>query len=87
MKCEILTDPFAVIPHDLSLRYATVWTKCVTTNDNLMHRLVKTFANHFCSVLILPHVGHPTRTRYIYLASDSEVGSEGVNQIHLFKNC
>ena len=25
-------------------------------------------------------MGHPTHTRYIYLASDSEVGSEGVNQ-------
>ena len=46
-----------------------------------MPRLVKTFANHFCSILILPHVGHPTRTRYMCLVSASAVGSEGVNQI------
>jgi len=26
---------------------ARMWTKCVTTNDRLMHRLVKTFANYF----------------------------------------
>ena len=59
---------------------ATMWTKCVTTNGRLMHRLVKSFANHFLCISTQPHMGHPTHTRYIYLASASEVGSEGVNQ-------
>jgi len=53
----------------------------VTTKNYLLPRLVETFANHFLFISTQPHMGHPTPTRHIYLTSDSEVGSEGVNQI------
>jgi len=62
-----------------------MWTKCVATKNYLLPRLVETFANHFLFISTQPHMGHPTHTRYIYLASDSEISSESVNQIHLLK--
>ena len=64
---------------------ATMWTKCVTTKNYLLPRLVETFANNFLFISTQPHMGHSTHTRYIYLSSASAVGSGGVNYISPFE--